>query len=101
MTPPSHALIVDDEPDICELLELTLGRMNIETRAANDLAQARELLAQYRFDLCLTDMKLPDGKQRRGTGGTHPATLPQNPGGDDYCPRQHGMGYQSAQSRSL
>jgi len=61
MTPPSHALIVDDEPDICELLELTLGRMNIETRAANDLAQARELLAQYRFDLCLTDMKLPDG----------------------------------------
>jgi len=61
MTPPSHALIVDDEPDICELLELTLGRMNIETRAATDLAQARELLAQYRFDLCLTDMKLPDG----------------------------------------
>jgi len=61
MTPPSHALIVDDEPDICELLELTLGRMNIETRAANDLAQARELLGQYRFDLCLTDMKLPDG----------------------------------------
>ena len=61
MTPPSHALIVDDEPDICELLELTLGRMNIETRAAYDLAQARELLAQYRFDLCLTDMKLPDG----------------------------------------
>jgi two-component system response regulator PilR (NtrC family) len=61
MTPPSHALIVDDEPDICELLELTLGRMNIETSAANDLAQARELLAQHRFDLCLTDMKLPDG----------------------------------------
>ncbi len=61
MTPPSHALIVDDEPDICELLELTLGRMNIETRAAANLAQARELLAQYRFDLCLTDMKLPDG----------------------------------------
>lgn len=61
MTPPSHALIVDDEPDICELLELTLGRMNIETSAANDLTQARELLAQHRFDLCLTDMKLPDG----------------------------------------
>ncbi|NOX76399.1 MAG: sigma-54-dependent Fis family transcriptional regulator [Gammaproteobacteria bacterium] len=61
MTPPSHALIVDDEPDICELLELTLGRMNIETRAALNLAQARELLTQHRFDLCLTDMKLPDG----------------------------------------
>jgi two-component system response regulator PilR (NtrC family) len=61
MTPPSHALIVDDEPDIRELLELTLGRMNIDTRAAADLAEARELLAQYSFDLCLTDMKLPDG----------------------------------------
>ena len=61
MTPPSHALIVDDEPDIRELLELTLGRMNIETRAAANLTEARELLAQYSFDLCLTDMKLPDG----------------------------------------
>jgi two-component system response regulator PilR (NtrC family) len=61
MTPPSHALIVDDEPDIRELLELTLGRMDIDTRAAADLAEARELLTQHRFDLCLTDMKLPDG----------------------------------------
>ncbi len=60
-TKQPHALIVDDEPDICELLELTLGRMNIETRAAANLSQARELLAQHRFDLCLTDMKLPDG----------------------------------------
>jgi two-component system response regulator PilR (NtrC family) len=56
-----HALIVDDEPDICELLELTLGRMNIDTRSATDLTQARDLLAKHRFDLCLTDMKLPDG----------------------------------------
>ncbi|HEB94223.1 MAG TPA: sigma-54-dependent Fis family transcriptional regulator [Gammaproteobacteria bacterium] len=61
MTPPSLALIVDDEPDIRELLELTLGRMNIETRSAADLAEARERLSQHRFDLCLTDMKLPDG----------------------------------------
>ncbi|HFE32640.1 MAG TPA: sigma-54-dependent Fis family transcriptional regulator [Gammaproteobacteria bacterium] len=61
MTPPSLALIVDDEPDIRELLELTLGRMHIETRSAADLAEARELLVQHRFDLCLTDMKLPDG----------------------------------------
>lgn len=61
MAPPSHALIVDDEPDIRELLELTLGRMNIETQAAADLGEARELLTQYKFDLCLTDMKLPDG----------------------------------------
>ncbi|MDT8382982.1 MAG: sigma-54 dependent transcriptional regulator [Gammaproteobacteria bacterium] len=56
-----HALIVDDEPDICELLELTLGRMNIDTRAAADLGQARDLLSRHHFDLCLTDMKLPDG----------------------------------------
>ena len=56
MTPPSLALIVDDEPDIRELLELTLGRMDIETRSAADLAEARDLLSQHRFDLCLTDI---------------------------------------------
>jgi two-component system, NtrC family, response regulator PilR len=55
------ALVVDDEPDIRELLELTLGRMNIETRAAADLKEARGLLAGQHFDLCLTDMRLPDG----------------------------------------
>lgn len=56
-----RALIVDDEPDIRELLELTLGRMNIDTHAAADLSQARALLDQQEFDLCLTDMRLPDG----------------------------------------
>jgi len=55
------ALIVDDEPDILELLDITLGRMNIQTRQACDLAGARRLLAQQPFDLCLTDMRLPDG----------------------------------------
>ncbi|MGW8311474.1 MAG: sigma-54-dependent transcriptional regulator, partial [Thiogranum sp.] len=55
------ALIVDDEPDIRELLELTLGRMNIATRSAATLADARAMLTQSRFDLCLTDMRLPDG----------------------------------------
>jgi len=54
-------LIIDDEPDIRELLELTLGRMNLETRAAANLEEARNLLANYDFDLCLTDMRLPDG----------------------------------------
>ena len=57
----SLALVVDDEPDIRELLELTLSRMDIETECAADLAQARRLLGQRRFDLCLTDMRLPDG----------------------------------------
>ena len=55
------ALIVDDEPDIRELLEITLGRMDIITRSAADLAQAYTLLKQEHFDLCLTDMRLPDG----------------------------------------
>ena len=56
-----RALIVDDEPDIRELLEITLGRMNVDTSAAPDLATARSLLEKERFDLCLTDMHLPDG----------------------------------------
>ncbi len=55
------ALIVDDEPDIRELLELTLGRMGVETRSAANLAAARQLLGESEFDLCLTDMRLPDG----------------------------------------
>ncbi len=55
------ALIVDDEPDIRELLELTLGRMDIATRPAANLADAYRLLADNHFDLCLTDMRLPDG----------------------------------------
>ena len=55
------ALVVDDEPDIRELLELTLQRMNIATQSAENLAQARSLLSKQRFDLCLTDMHLPDG----------------------------------------
>mgnify|MGYP002280567534 CR=1 FL=1 len=48
------ALIVDDEPDIRELLELTLGRMDIETRSAANLADAHRLLEENNFNLCLT-----------------------------------------------
>jgi two-component system response regulator PilR (NtrC family) len=55
------ALIVDDEPDIRELLALTLGRMDIACRSAADIAQAKHLLDHESFDLCLTDMRLPDG----------------------------------------
>jgi two-component system response regulator PilR (NtrC family) len=55
------ALVVDDEPDICELLSLTLGRMNIDTTTAGDVGSAKQHLAEKRFDLCLTDMRLPDG----------------------------------------
>ncbi|MBA2594803.1 MAG: sigma-54-dependent Fis family transcriptional regulator [Gammaproteobacteria bacterium] len=55
------ALIVDDEPDICELLEITLSRLQIGSRRAMSLAQAHELLKRYTFELCLTDLRLPDG----------------------------------------
>jgi len=60
MTTPT-ALIVDDEPDILELLELTLARMNVAARKAGDLAEARRWLDRETFQLCLTDMRLPDG----------------------------------------
>lgn len=55
------ALIVDDEPDIRELLEITLTRMGITTLTAPDLTSARKLLEQNTTHLCLTDMNLPDG----------------------------------------
>ena len=60
MTKPL-ALVIDDEPDICELLTLTLGRMDIKTESAVDVAGAKKLLAAKSFDICLTDMRLPDG----------------------------------------
>jgi two-component system response regulator PilR (NtrC family) len=56
-----HALIVDDEPDIRELLALTLSRMGLVSSEAETLAEAHRLLQQHDFDLCLTDMRLPDG----------------------------------------
>ena len=55
------ALVIDDEPDIRELLALTLGRMDIETVVAEDIGSGKEQLSSRRFDLCLTDMRLPDG----------------------------------------
>ncbi|MDE2196674.1 MAG: sigma-54-dependent Fis family transcriptional regulator [Gammaproteobacteria bacterium] len=55
------ALIVDDEPAICELLQLTLDRMDVDSMAAGTLAEARRLLQSRPLDLCLTDMQLPDG----------------------------------------
>ena len=59
-------LIVDDEPDLLELVSLTLNRMNLETRTAPDVATARRLLKNEPFDLCLTDLRLPDGDGHAG-----------------------------------
>lgn len=54
-------LIIDDEPDIRELLEITVGRMGLKTTAADSVNTALALLKNREFALCLTDMKLPDG----------------------------------------
>jgi two-component system response regulator PilR (NtrC family) len=52
---------VDDEPDLLELVSLTLSRMSLDTRSAGDIGTAQKLLRSGTFDLCLTDMRLPDG----------------------------------------
>ncbi len=57
----TKALIIDDEPDIRELLSITLNRMDIKTEVAADVSSAKKLLTDHSFNLCLTDMKLPDG----------------------------------------
>ena len=57
----SRVLVIDDEPDIRELLSVTLTRMDLDCTAAESVQQARNLLSKQRFDLCLTDMRLPDG----------------------------------------
>ena len=54
-------LLVDDEPDILQLLEIALARMNLNTLSAKTLTEAMKLLEHNEPDLCLTDMKLPDG----------------------------------------
>ena len=54
-------LIVDDEPDIRELLDITLGRMGLQTHSAATLEEARDMVTRIKPDLCLTDMRLPDG----------------------------------------
>ena len=61
MATPRSALVVDDERDIRELLVLTLGRMGLRVDTSPDVASAKAQLAQDTYDLCLTDMRLPDG----------------------------------------
>jgi len=56
-----RALVIDDEPDILELVSLTLSRMNIDVTTSDSVADARRKLAASEFDLCFTDMQLGDG----------------------------------------
>lgn len=57
----ANVLLVDDEPDILELLSMTLRRMKLEPIAAQTVEEAKHILQKTHFDLCLTDMRLPDG----------------------------------------
>ena len=61
MSKQLSCLVVDDEPDIRELLVITLERMQITTHSAGTVNEAKHLLAQHEYALCLTDMRLPDG----------------------------------------
>ena len=58
----NRVLVIDDEADIRELIDLTLSRMGLAATCAASLAEARAALAAERFQLCLTDMRLPDGE---------------------------------------
>jgi len=57
-----RVLVVDDEPDIRELLELTLVRMGLGVDTAGSITEAKRRLQEARYQLCLTDMRLSDGE---------------------------------------
>src|SRR5882757_10370439 len=59
--PKPAVLVVDDEPDLCELLSITLQRMDLDPGTAHSVRDAQRRLKTEHFDLCLTDMQLPDG----------------------------------------
>ncbi len=59
---PPLVLLVDDEPDIIELLEMTLLKMGLQVDKAVNVRQALAKLSEQRYDLCLTDMRMPDGE---------------------------------------
>lgn len=61
MSMKNQVLVVDDEADIRELLSMTLSRMGLETHCAASTGEAFALLETNSYDLCLTDMRLPDG----------------------------------------
>jgi len=62
MATSPRILLVDDEPDLLDLMELTLVRMGLESDRAVSVAEARNRLSSTHYDLCLTDMRLTDGE---------------------------------------
>lgn len=60
-TPAARLLVIDDEPDLRTLYELTLQRAGYQVQTAADVQQALDLLQQNRYDAIITDMRLPDG----------------------------------------
>jgi two-component system, NtrC family, response regulator PilR len=62
MAASPRILLVDDEPDLLDLMELTLVKMGLETDRAISVAEAKKRLAKTHYDLCLTDMRLTDGE---------------------------------------
>ena len=57
----TSALVIDDEVDLCRLMQITLTKMGIKSDVAYTLAQARSYWQDNTYDFCLTDLKLPDG----------------------------------------
>lgn len=57
----SLVLLVDDEVDLCMLMQMSLSRMGIKTHMAHHLAQAKQFFSEYKYDACITDLNLPDG----------------------------------------
>ncbi len=90
-----RALIVDDEPDIRELLEITLGRMDIETKAAKDVRSATELLG-YASLRPVPDGHAFAGRRRHRIGPPHQLGASGTPGRGDHRVRQHGHRHRSA-----
>ena len=54
-------LFVDDEEDLCMLMQMSLSRMGIDSHIANGVKQAKQLLKEHQYDACLTDLNMPDG----------------------------------------
>lgn len=54
-------LLVDDEEDLCLLMQMSLSRIGIDTHSAHSLGEAKKCLGEHAYDACLTDLNLPDG----------------------------------------